>query len=96
MYRKVCFNNYGEHDIQCKELLDFKYRHDFVRYVICDVLKRAGILTKKQKEEEASVNFLSDPLEGRSTLRPADVLVFGWIGEARLYRPFWSIPPCWA
>ncbi|KAL4573077.1 hypothetical protein LXL04_019870 [Taraxacum kok-saghyz] len=38
--------------------------------------KRAGISTKK----EAPVNFLTDPLEGRSTLRPADILVFGWIG----------------
>jgi hypothetical protein len=25
-------------------------------------------------------NFLTDPQEGRSTLRPADVLVYGWIG----------------
>ena len=24
------------------------------------------------------VNFLTDPAEGRSTLRPADLLVFGW------------------
>ena len=24
------------------------------------------------------MNFLSDPTEGRSTLRPADLLVFGW------------------
>ncbi|MCI02441.1 auxilin-like protein, partial [Trifolium medium] len=28
----------------------------------------------------ASVNFLTDPLEGRSTLRPADVLVYSWVG----------------
>ncbi|KAL4565709.1 hypothetical protein LXL04_029812 [Taraxacum kok-saghyz] len=39
-------------------------------------LLRAGISAKK----EAPVNFLTDPLEGRSTLRPADILVFGWIG----------------
>ncbi|KAJ0602758.1 putative exostosin [Helianthus annuus] len=37
---------------------------------------RAGISVKK----EAPVNFLTDPLEGRSTLRPADILVFGWVG----------------
>ncbi|GJX70528.1 hypothetical protein Tco_0307699 [Tanacetum coccineum] len=30
--------------------------------------------------KEAPVNFLTDPLEGRSTLRPADILVFGWAG----------------
>nr|GEV96149.1 putative exostosin-like protein [Tanacetum cinerariifolium] len=46
---------------------------EFLRY---DVLKRAGISSKK----EAPVNFLTDPLEGRSTLRPADILVFGWAG----------------
>ncbi|MFS7995524.1 putative deacetylvindoline O-acetyltransferase [Helianthus anomalus] len=39
--------------------------------------KRAGISAKK----EAPVNFLTDPLEGRSTLRPADILVFGWEGR---------------
>ncbi|GKD63469.1 hypothetical protein Tco_1305577 [Tanacetum coccineum] len=39
------------------------------------ILKRVGISAKK----EALVNFLTDPLDGRSTLRPADVLVFGWL-----------------
>ncbi|GKA48095.1 hypothetical protein Tco_0741053 [Tanacetum coccineum] len=50
--------------------------HDLVRDVLYDVLKRAGISSRK----EAPVNFLTDPLEGRSTLRPADILVFGWAG----------------
>jgi hypothetical protein len=27
------------------------------------------------------VNFIIDPLEGRSTLRPANVLVYRWVGE---------------
>ncbi|GJT92818.1 putative reverse transcriptase domain-containing protein [Tanacetum coccineum] len=40
------------------------------------ILKRAGISAKK----EALVNFLTDPSDGRSILRPADVLVFGWVG----------------
>ncbi|MCI53571.1 auxilin-like protein, partial [Trifolium medium] len=26
------------------------------------------------------MNFLTDPQEGRSTLRTADILVFGWEG----------------
>ncbi|PNX63430.1 auxilin-like protein [Trifolium pratense] len=26
------------------------------------------------------MNFLTDPQEGRSTLRPTDVLVYGWTG----------------
>ncbi|KAJ0878423.1 putative reverse transcriptase domain, exostosin [Helianthus annuus] len=74
--RKACLDSFGEHAIHCKELPGFKYRHDWVRDVLCDVLKRVGISAKK----EAPVNFLTDPLEGRSTLRPADILVFGWEG----------------
>nr|GEU80999.1 putative reverse transcriptase domain-containing protein [Tanacetum cinerariifolium] len=35
---------------------------------------RAEISTKKK----ARVNFWTDPLDGRSTLRPADVLICGW------------------
>ena len=31
-------------------------------------------------KKEAHVNFLTDPLEGRSILRSADVLVYGWVG----------------
>jgi hypothetical protein len=39
--------------------------------VLFDIFRRAGISVKK----DAPVNFLTDPQEGRSTLRPADVLV---------------------
>ncbi|KAJ0925533.1 putative reverse transcriptase domain, exostosin [Helianthus annuus] len=74
--RKACLDSFGEHTIHSKELPGFKYRHDWVRDVLCDVLKRAGISAKK----EAPVNFLTGPLEGRSTLRQADILVFGWEG----------------
>ncbi|KAJ0824648.1 putative exostosin [Helianthus annuus] len=74
--RKVCLDSFGEHALHCKKLPGFKYRHDLVRDVLFDVLKRAGIAAKK----EAPVNFLTDPKEGRSSLRPADVLVFGWSG----------------
>ncbi|GAU39704.1 hypothetical protein TSUD_274980 [Trifolium subterraneum] len=72
--RKACLDRFGEHAVHCRELPNFKYRHDFVRDVLFDVFKRAGISVKK----EAPVNFLTDPLEGRSTLRPADVLVYRW------------------
>ena len=41
----------------------YVYRHDFVRDVLFDIFRRAGILVKK----EASVNFLTDPLDRRST-----------------------------
>lgn len=74
--RKACLDSFGEHAVHCRELPGFKYRHDMVRDVLFDVLKRAGVSAKK----EAPVNFLTDPREGRSTLRPADVLVFGWAG----------------
>ncbi|WJX88063.1 hypothetical protein P8452_70185 [Trifolium repens] len=74
--RKVCLDNFGEHAVHCRELTGFKYRHNFVRDVIFDVFRCAGISAKK----EAHVNFLTDPQEGRSTLRPADVIVYGWVG----------------
>ncbi|GKA12065.1 hypothetical protein Tco_0691611 [Tanacetum coccineum] len=41
-----------------------------------NIFRRAGISAKK----EAPVNFLTDPSDGRSTLRPTDVLVFDWVG----------------
>ncbi|GKB80070.1 hypothetical protein Tco_0946965 [Tanacetum coccineum] len=51
--RKVCLDSFGEHAAHCKELPGFKYRHDLVRDVLYDVLKRAGISSKR----EAPVNF---------------------------------------
>ena len=74
--RKACLDSFGEHAVHCKELPGFKYRHDLVRDVLFDIFRRAGVSVKK----EAPVNFLTDPSEGRSTLRPADILVFGWTG----------------
>ncbi|XP_076944679.1 uncharacterized protein LOC143615443 [Bidens hawaiensis] len=49
-------------------------------------------LPRDLDKKEPPVNFLSDPLEGSSTLQPTDVLVFGYVEGARLYRPYWSIP----
>ncbi|KAK2456598.1 hypothetical protein QL285_003948 [Trifolium repens] len=74
--RKKCLDSFGEHAVHCRELPCFKYRHDFVRDVLFDVFRYAGISAKK----EVPVNFLTDPQEGRSTLRPADVMVYGWVG----------------
>jgi len=31
-------------------------------------------------KKKAPVNFLTDPLDRRSTLRPADGMVYGWVG----------------
>nr|GFB57902.1 auxilin-like protein [Tanacetum cinerariifolium] len=67
--------SFREHAVHCKELSGFKYRHDMVRDVHCDICRRVGISAKK----EAPVNFLTDTSDGRSTLKPTDVLVFGWV-----------------
>ncbi|GJV93107.1 hypothetical protein Tco_1540920 [Tanacetum coccineum] len=72
----ACLDSFGEHAVHCKELPGFKYRHDMVRDVLFDICRRAGISVKK----EAPVNFLTGPSDGRSILRRADVLVFGWVG----------------
>ncbi|GJT42120.1 hypothetical protein Tco_0941985 [Tanacetum coccineum] len=74
--RKTCLDSFEEYAIHCKELPGFKYRHDMVRDVLFDICRRAGIAEKK----EPPVNILTDPSDGRSTLRPADVLEFGWVG----------------
>ncbi|KAL7603985.1 hypothetical protein Lser_V15G19890 [Lactuca serriola] len=74
--RKAGLDSFGEHAVHCKELPGFKYRHDMVRDVLFDIFKCAGVSAKK----ETPVNFLTDPTEGRSTLRPADILIFGWVG----------------
>ncbi|GJS71533.1 hypothetical protein Tco_0704374 [Tanacetum coccineum] len=74
--RKAYLDFFGKHAVHCKELPDFKYRHDMVRDVLFDICRRAGISVKK----EVHVNFLTDLSDGRSTLRPVDVLAFGWVG----------------
>ncbi|GKE29950.1 hypothetical protein Tco_1445334, partial [Tanacetum coccineum] len=71
--RKACLDSFGEHTVHCKELTGFKYLHDMVRNFLFDICRRAGISAKK----EAPVKFLTDLLDGRSTPRLADVLVFG-------------------
>ncbi|GJW73109.1 hypothetical protein Tco_0132479 [Tanacetum coccineum] len=75
--RKACLDSFGEHTVHCKELTGFKYLHDMVRNFLFDICRRAGISAKKK----APVNFLTDPSNERSTHRPADVLVFGWVGR---------------
>ncbi|RHN46397.1 hypothetical protein MtrunA17_Chr7g0241771 [Medicago truncatula] len=72
--RKAYLDTFGEHAVHCKELFGFKYRHDFVRDVLFDIFRLAGISVKK----EATMNFLTGPLGRRSTLRSANVMVYGW------------------
>jgi hypothetical protein len=45
------------------------------------LFRRARISVKK----EAPVNFLTNPQEGRTTLRPTDVMVYGWVGGMHVW-----------
>jgi hypothetical protein len=73
--RKSCLDKFREHATHCRELSNFKYIGDFVREALFDVFKHTWVSVKK----DAFVNFLTDPLEGRSTLRSIIVLVYGWV-----------------
>ena len=70
--RKVWLETLGEHVVHCKEFPDFNYKHDFVRDLLFDIFRRAGVPVKK----EVLVNFLTDTLDRRSTLRYADAMVY--------------------
>jgi len=70
------YGYFREHTIHCKVILGYRYIHDFVRDVLLDILRRAGLSVKN----ETHVNFLLDPLGERLTLRPTDVMVYGCIG----------------
>ncbi|MCI58017.1 auxilin-like protein, partial [Trifolium medium] len=45
---KACLDTIGEHGVHCRELPDFKYRHDLVRDVFFDIFRRTGISVKKK------------------------------------------------
>ncbi|KAK2371976.1 hypothetical protein QL285_073166 [Trifolium repens] len=79
--RNACLDTFGEQATHCRELPGFKYKHNLVRDVIYNIFRRARIFVKK----EAPVNFLTDPQEGRSTLHPTNVLVYGWVGGKHGY-----------
>jgi len=87
--RKTCLETFGEHAVHCKELPGFKYKHDFVRDVLFDIFRRAGISVKK----EEPVNFLTDPLDKRSTLGHADVMVYGWVGGKHVCVDLTGVSP---
>lgn len=46
----------------------YKHNHNHVRDILYDVFWQAEV----QLEKKALVNFLIDPREGRSTLRPTE------------------------
>ncbi|KAL5723796.1 hypothetical protein ACHQM5_007146 [Ranunculus cassubicifolius] len=68
---RFMMDQYGDHAVQCKGDPGIKHRHDTVRDGLHDILRRAGIASKK----EADIG-LGDK-DGR--LRPADILVYGWV-----------------
>ncbi|GJV90270.1 hypothetical protein Tco_1538083 [Tanacetum coccineum] len=87
--RKPCLNSFGEHAVHCKELPGFKYRHDMVRDVLFDICRRTRFSAKK----ESPMNFLTDPSDGRSILKPAYVLVFGWVEGKHAYMDLTRVSP---
>nr|GEV73554.1 hypothetical protein [Tanacetum cinerariifolium] len=58
-----------------KDTIPFKAQQTLRMDILFDICRCARISAKK----EAPMNLLTDPSGGRSTLRPADVLVFGWV-----------------
>jgi len=44
-------------------------------------------------KKEVPANFLTDPLDRRSTLRPADVMVYGWVGEKHVCVDLTGVSP---
>jgi hypothetical protein len=54
-----------------------EYKHDLIRDVLFDIFRYAGISAKK----DASMDFLIDQKEGRSTLSSTNVLVYGSVGK---------------
>jgi hypothetical protein len=71
----VCLDTFWEHVVHCKKFPDFRYRHGFVRDFLFDIFRQAAVFVKKATH----VNFLSYPLDGRSTLRPTYVMVYEWV-----------------
>ena len=53
---KTCLDSFREHAVHCKELSGFKNRHNMVKDVLIDILKRFVVSAKK----EVVVNFLND------------------------------------
>ncbi|GJU97635.1 hypothetical protein Tco_1326906 [Tanacetum coccineum] len=87
--RKACLDSFREYAIHCKKLPGFKYRQDMVRDILFDIRRCAGISAKK----EAPINFLTNPSDERSTLRPSHVLVFGWVGGKYAYVDLTGVCP---
>ncbi|CAK8565897.1 unnamed protein product [Lathyrus sativus] len=44
-------------------------------------------------EKVVPVNFLTDPLDGKSTLKPTDVLMYEWVGEIHACLDLTGVSP---
>ncbi|KAL5714452.1 hypothetical protein ACHQM5_016415 [Ranunculus cassubicifolius] len=69
---KIQMDCFGDHAVHCKWDPGIKFRHDMVRDGLQDILRRAGISSKK----EADVSLAS---EEDVLLRPADILIHNWL-----------------
>jgi hypothetical protein len=64
--REVCLNGFEEHVVQNRELLCFKYIHDFVIDVIFYVFRQAKVYVKKK----APVGNFLRPTSGEINIMP--------------------------
>ncbi|XP_023744251.1 uncharacterized protein LOC111892447 [Lactuca sativa] len=69
---------------------------NFNVYARKDSALQARRHTGVSTEKESPVNFLTDPLEGRSALKPTDVLDFGWDGGKNACVHLTGDPLLWA
>nr|ABD32913.1 hypothetical protein MtrDRAFT_AC151000g2v2 [Medicago truncatula] len=63
--------------------------HNFVSDTFFDVFKQVGASMKKERH----VNFLSDLPDGRSTLRPTNVMVYEWVGGKHAFVDLTGVSP---
>lgn len=89
IYCKTYLDIFGEHTIYCKEFPNFKYRYDFVRDALFDLFRRAEIYVKTTM----LMNYLTDPQEGISTLKPTNVLMYNLVGEKYAFVDLTKVSP---
>ncbi|GKA00270.1 putative reverse transcriptase domain-containing protein [Tanacetum coccineum] len=81
----ISIDGLGQHMSPVEYCTILKYRLMILLFlvdVICLVFHKACLDSFEEHAvhcKEALVNFLTDPSDGRFTLRPADVLVFRWV-----------------
>lgn len=73
----------GKHTIHYRELLEFKYWHDFVSDVMFDIFRRTRVY----------VNFLTNPHDRRSTFMLVEILVYEWEEEKHTCMNLTEVSP---